>query len=68
MGFSSAWFPFHAKTSHISSGTKHCIRLFSYSIEACIGIKYRHPQFFTGLLGKSGDIGNIRAMEKHRDQ
>lgn len=64
MGFSSAWFPFHAKTSHTSSGTKHCIKLFSYSIKTHGGIKHRHLPFFTGLLGKSGDTGNASELRK----
>lgn len=50
VGFSSAWFPFHAQTSHTSSGTKHCIKLFSYSTETHRGIKHRHLLFFTGFL------------------
>lgn len=67
VGFSSAWFPFHAKTSHTSSGTKHCIKLFSYSIETHRGIKHRHLPFFTGLLGKSGDTGNASELWKSRE-
>lgn len=54
MGFSSL-FPFHVKTSHTSSGTKHCIKLFSYSTETQRRIKHWHLPFFTGPLGKSGD-------------
>lgn len=54
MGFSSL-FPFRVKISHTSSGTKHCIKLFSYSTETQRRIKHWHLPFFTGPLGKSGD-------------
>lgn len=64
MGLSSAWFPLHAKTSHTSSGTKHCTKLFSYSIETHRGINRRHLPFFTGLLGKPGDTGNASDLWK----
>lgn len=68
MGTSSAWFPFHSKASHTSSGTEHCIKLISYPIETHRGIKHRHIPFFTSLLGKvirvSGDTGNAPELWK----
>lgn len=68
MGFSSAWFPFHEKTSHTSSGTKHCIKVVSYSIET-----QRNKTQVRAILhwpfGKAMQYWEcIRAMKKHRDQ
>lgn len=53
VGFFSARFPFHAKTSCTSSGTKHCIKLFSYPLETDREIKHRHLPFLCWPFGKT---------------
>lgn len=53
VGFLSAWFPFHVKTSYTSSGTKRCIKLFSYPVETHKRIKHGYLPFLHCPFGKT---------------